>query len=168
VLKCFLSLLPPPSRLCFRRCLSVCLSVCLLATLCKNFKTDLREIFREGWQWTNEQMIKVWWRSESRIRIRIHIMTLVRRGLAEVCTVPVLLIFAVLLLLLTCAFTTHTPSSIEQQHHQLSKAAADHPPSWSVAADDDDVEHCLLFATRTLAGRLQGPTLCCTMHSGLG
>jgi len=59
------------------------------------------------------------------------------------------------------------PLSIEQQHHQLSKAAADHPPSWSVAAADD-VEHCLLFATGTLAGRLPGPSLCCTMHSGLG
>jgi len=38
----------------------VCLSVCLLATLHKNFQTDLREIFREGWQWANEQMIKFW------------------------------------------------------------------------------------------------------------
>ena len=36
----------------------VCLSVCLLATLCKNFRMDLHEIFREGWQWANEQMIK--------------------------------------------------------------------------------------------------------------
>jgi len=26
---------------------------------------DLHEIFREGWQWDNEQMIKFWWRSES-------------------------------------------------------------------------------------------------------
>jgi len=46
--------LPPLRRLCFRRCLSVC----LLATLCKNFRMDLHEIFREGWQWANEQMIK--------------------------------------------------------------------------------------------------------------
>ena len=38
----------------------VCLSVCLLATLHKNFQTDLRELFREGWQWANEQMIKFW------------------------------------------------------------------------------------------------------------
>jgi len=30
----------------------------LLATLCKNFQTDLHEIFREGWQWADEQMIK--------------------------------------------------------------------------------------------------------------
>ena len=30
-----------------RRCLFVCLSVCLLATLRKNFRTDLHEIFRE-------------------------------------------------------------------------------------------------------------------------
>jgi len=27
------------------------LFVCLLATLHKNFPTDLRDIFREGWQW---------------------------------------------------------------------------------------------------------------------
>jgi len=39
--------------------------VCLLATLCKNFGTDLHEIFREGWQWASEQMIKFWWRSAS-------------------------------------------------------------------------------------------------------
>jgi len=29
--------------------------VCLLATLRKNFRTDLHEIFREGWQWASEQ-----------------------------------------------------------------------------------------------------------------
>jgi len=46
-------------------CLFVCLSVCLLATLCKNFQTDLHEIFREGWQWASKQMIKFWWRSGS-------------------------------------------------------------------------------------------------------
>ena len=62
--------------------------VCLLATLRKNFWTDLHEIFTEGWQWANEQMIKFWWRSGSRIRIA----TLVRRALAEVCTVPALLV----------------------------------------------------------------------------
>ena len=37
-------LLSPPRRLCFRRCLFVC----LLATLRKNFRTDLHEIFRKG------------------------------------------------------------------------------------------------------------------------
>jgi len=50
--------LPPPRRLCFRRWLSVC----LLATLHKNIRTDLHEIFGEGWQWANEEMIKFWWR----------------------------------------------------------------------------------------------------------
>ena len=40
-------------------------SFCLLATLRKNFQTDLHEIFREGWQWANEQMIKFWWLSGS-------------------------------------------------------------------------------------------------------
>jgi len=38
----------------------VCLSICLLATLRKNFRTDLHEIFTEGWQWANEQTIKFW------------------------------------------------------------------------------------------------------------
>jgi len=38
----------------------VCLSVFLLATLRKNFRTDLHEIFREGWQWANEQVVKFW------------------------------------------------------------------------------------------------------------
>jgi len=28
------------------------------------FQTDLHEIFREGWQWATEQMIKFWWRSD--------------------------------------------------------------------------------------------------------
>ena len=40
----------------------VCLFVCLLPTLRENFRTDLHEIFREGWQWANEQTIKFWWR----------------------------------------------------------------------------------------------------------
>jgi len=93
--------LPPPRRLCFRRCLSVC----LLASLQKNFPADLHEIFRKGRQWANEQKIKFWCRSGSgiriqipiririrRIRIRIRIATLVRRALAEVCTVPVFLV----------------------------------------------------------------------------
>jgi len=48
-------------RICNRRCLLVC----LLATLRKNFRIDLREIFREGWQWAIEQLIKFWWRSDT-------------------------------------------------------------------------------------------------------
>ena len=56
---------------------------------------DLREMFREGWQWACEQLIKFWWRSGSRIWIRICIATLVRRALAEVCTVPMLLVIVV-------------------------------------------------------------------------
>jgi len=63
--------LPSQRKMCNRR-LFVCLSLCLLATLRKSFRTDLREIFREGWQWANEQMIKFWWRPGSRIRIRIR------------------------------------------------------------------------------------------------
>jgi len=67
--------------------------VCLLATLRKNLTTDLHEIFREGWQWISEQTIKFWWQSGSRIAIRTRIAILVRRALAEVCAVPVLLFF---------------------------------------------------------------------------
>jgi len=39
-------------------CLFVCL-FCLLATLLKNFRTDLHAIFREDWQWPNEQMVRI-------------------------------------------------------------------------------------------------------------
>ena len=39
--------------------LFVCLSVCLLATLRTIFRTDLHEIFREGWQSANEQNDKI-------------------------------------------------------------------------------------------------------------
>jgi len=69
-----------------------CLFVCLLATLRKSFWTDLYEIFREGWQWASEQMVRFWWRSGSRTRIA----TLVRRALAEVCTVPVFLVIIII------------------------------------------------------------------------
>ena len=57
----FLTFLPPPRSICFRRCLSVC----LLATLRKNFRTDLHEIFSEGWQWASQQMCTFWWQSGS-------------------------------------------------------------------------------------------------------
>jgi len=42
----------------------------------------------------NEQVFKFWWRSGSRIRIRIAIV--VRRALADVCTVPVILVIIIL------------------------------------------------------------------------
>jgi len=94
-----LTFLPSPRRLCNHRCLFVCLSVCLLAALRKKFRMDLHDIFNEGWQWAIEQTIKFWWRSGSRIRlrIRIRIATLVRRALAEICTVSVLLVVLILL-----------------------------------------------------------------------
>jgi len=82
-----LYLLPLPRRICTHHRLSVCLFVCLLATLCKNFWTNLHKIFREGRQWANEQVIKFWWWSGSWIRIWIQ-----RRALADVCTVPMLLV----------------------------------------------------------------------------
>jgi len=64
--------------------------ICLLATLRKNFQTDLHEIFREGWQWANEQLIEFWWRSGSRVS----------RALAEVCTVPLHFKFGTVLLII--------------------------------------------------------------------
>jgi len=86
------------------------LSVCLLATLRKTFARN----FREGCQWASEQVVKFWRRPESGYRdcfpdsallgwyIRkvanghsfisiCQMVALVRRALAEVCTVPVLL-----------------------------------------------------------------------------
>ena len=72
-------------------CLSVCLSVCLLATLRKNFQTDLHEFFRESWQWAIKHMITFWWWSGSGFRIRIA--TLLRRALATVCTVTLLPVY---------------------------------------------------------------------------
>jgi len=71
------------------------LFVCLLVSnFAQKLRTDSHEIFREGWQWTNKQTAKFWWRSglRIRIRIRIRIATLIKRALAEVCTVPVLLV----------------------------------------------------------------------------
>jgi len=64
----------------------------------KNFRTDLHEIFREGWQLANEQklLVAIGITDPDKIRIRIRIATLVRRALAEVCTVPVLLVSTVL------------------------------------------------------------------------
>ena len=85
----FAHLLPPPRRRCFPRCLSVC----PLATLRKNLQTDLREIFREDWQRVNEQMVKFRCLSRTDSPDGVtDIATLVRRALAEVCTVPVLLV----------------------------------------------------------------------------
>ena len=68
----------------------VIVAFCLLATLRKNVETDLHEIFTEGRQRAEEQMIKFWCRYGS--RINIHIATMVGRAVAEVCTVPVLLV----------------------------------------------------------------------------
>jgi len=86
--------------------------VCMLA---KKVRTDLHEIFREGCQWANEQIIKFRWRSGSPSRYRIcfpassllgdtkvfmkvlvilirQMVAVVRRSLTEVYTVPVLLV----------------------------------------------------------------------------
>jgi len=34
----------------------------------KNFRTDLHEIFREGWQWANKRVIKFRWPMAIRIK----------------------------------------------------------------------------------------------------
>jgi len=46
-----------PSKEVMFSSLSVCLSVCLLANFSQNLRTDLHQIFREGWQWGNEQVL---------------------------------------------------------------------------------------------------------------
>ena len=62
------------------------LIVCLLATLRENFRTDLHEIL-------NEQIIRFRWRSRTDSPDgATDIATLVRRALAEVCTVSVFLV----------------------------------------------------------------------------
>jgi len=65
------------------RCLFVCLFVCPLATLRKNVRTDLHEIFREGWQWAMDK----WLNFGGDPQPDPYIATLVGRALAEVCTV---------------------------------------------------------------------------------
>ena len=75
-----LLLLPPSRRLCFRRCLFVRLSVCLLATLRKNFQTDLNEIFSEGWQWASKQITKFWWWSGCTVPLFPEFVTTGRYG----------------------------------------------------------------------------------------
>jgi len=63
--------------------------VYLLATLRRNFQMDCMKFSGKVGN-ANEQTIKFWWQSVS--WIRICIVTLLRRALAEVCTVPVLLV----------------------------------------------------------------------------
>jgi len=42
--------------------LFVCLSVrVFVSNVVQKFQTDLHEIFRKGWQWASEQMIKFLW-----------------------------------------------------------------------------------------------------------
>jgi len=85
------SFLRSPRRSCFRRYI-VCLSVCL-SNFAQKLPKDLHEIFRECCQWTTEQMITFRWRSRTDSPDGgTDIATLVRRALAEVCTVPVLLV----------------------------------------------------------------------------
>jgi len=67
-------------------CTRGCLSVCLLTTSRKNFRTDLQENYQERLavdKWTNDSVL---------VAIGIRIATLVRRALAEVCPVPLLLV----------------------------------------------------------------------------
>jgi len=118
-------LIPPPMRICFRRCLSVFFF--LLATLRKNCRTHLHEIFREGWQCriteqSNNQPDFIYrfnfggdpdhrlqglfsgfvtvgrygkWLTDINLLLMLirQIAALVRRALAEVCPVSVLLVY---------------------------------------------------------------------------
>ena len=46
--------------------IAVCLFVCLLVSnFVQKLSNGLHEIFREVWQWANEQIIKFRWRSRS-------------------------------------------------------------------------------------------------------
>jgi len=86
----------------------VCLSLCLLATLRKNFRTNFSRNFqgrlamarylRHCWE------IRKVANEHSFILVR-QIVALVRRALAEVCTVPVLLVFSVRVPQMTDTFT---------------------------------------------------------------
>jgi len=95
--------------------------VCLFVSNCvQKLQTDLHEIFSEGWQWASEQMIKFggdldhrldtgivfqihsYWEMQKVVnrhsfRLIRQMAALVRRALAEVCTVRVLLVYSLLL-----------------------------------------------------------------------
>jgi len=65
----------------------------MLATLRKNFRADLHEIFREGWQLANQQMINFDGdpnQGSGSGSVSQHC------ALAEVCTVPVLLVVIII------------------------------------------------------------------------
>ena len=91
-----------------RCCLSVCLSV-------SNFAQNVPNGFTRNFQGRkvgngsalSEQMIKLWWRSGSQIRIRIA--TLVRPALAEVCTLPVLQVVIIISFHASLIFDQLTP-----------------------------------------------------------
>ena len=95
------------------------------ATLRKNFETDLHEIFREGKQWPIEQMVKFWWWSGSWIWILI--VTLLRRTLAEVCIVAVLLVN--IWLQVGCSCTTIKPTWVRR----IASGIAGGPREWKQA-----------------------------------
>jgi len=85
------SSLPPPRRLWFCCCLPVSNFVQKPPNgFAWNFQGRLA--MGQCWQWANELMIKFWRRSGTRIWIGLQIVTLVRRGLAELCSDPVLLV----------------------------------------------------------------------------
>jgi len=64
----------------------------LLATLRKNIQTDLHEIFREGWQQANEQMINFGGDPDHRlgtgIVFRISHKWEIRKGVSANCAAP--------------------------------------------------------------------------------
>jgi len=117
----FALLLPPPRRICNRRCRSVYLSVSNFAQkTCERICMKCSE--KVGNKPCSEQTVKFWWRSEFTVWIQgmvsgfvaigryktsltdinllliliCQMAALVRRTLAEVCTVPVLLVMIAL------------------------------------------------------------------------
>jgi len=70
--------------------LSGCFSVSNFVQKLPNY---LHGILTEGWPWASEQMVKFLWQSPTNLPDGgTDIATLVRRALAEVCTVRVLLV----------------------------------------------------------------------------
>ena len=57
--------------LCFYPCRSVCFFIRLLRKYLKKLWTELDEILRSAWVCDKDEMIRLWWRSESRSRPEI-------------------------------------------------------------------------------------------------
>ena len=97
--------------------LFVCLFVSNLVQ--KNFPTDLHAIFREGWQWANEQMIKFWWRSGYCLDTGIvsRFITVGRYGKWFCCCILVPQMAAVVIIIIL--FARWRPAGLISRHWQF-------------------------------------------------